>query len=407
MKRSLTLAALALIVGVGIFIAWMNAGGGAAVELSDDEMAAARESGAGAQAIVIELSESQAAAAGESATDSEEASAAAEPLIPRLEDLKTVTDRARLERWAVRTRAAREASSGEERLLLTVLLAEIERLRGNVAEARALATEGAEGLPSNSRARQVNAATIMTEIVTEAGDGGMGAVLKNLPKVKTYKAELRAAIELDPANADARVAEIIVLAFAPFPVGSKKKAQGLIEELGAHDEFRRDFWRAMLVSVDEKRGEEALEAFRALEAEKPGDPDVLFTIGDLLGKLDRWSEAVEVFDSLLAEPLTRQGYNALYQAAKAREKVDLDLDQALALLERFERDDPVGELMPSMDRIHYHKGRVLEKLGRLQEARASYLVAEGIKPGEKRVADGLARVDAALAARSAGAEGEG
>ena len=73
-------------------------------------MAAARESGAGAQAIVIELSESQAAAAGESAMDSEEASAAAEPLIPRLEDLKTVTDRARLERWAVRTRAAREAS---------------------------------------------------------------------------------------------------------------------------------------------------------------------------------------------------------------------------------------------------------------------------------------------------------
>ena len=98
MKRSLTLAALALIVGVGIFIAWMNAGGGAAVELSDDEMAAARESGAGAQAIVIELSESQAAAAGESAMDSEEASAAAEPLIPRLEDLKTVTGRARLER---------------------------------------------------------------------------------------------------------------------------------------------------------------------------------------------------------------------------------------------------------------------------------------------------------------------
>lgn len=407
MKRFLTLAILALIVGAGIFISWMNTGGGAAVELSDDEMTAARESGAGARAIAIELTESQAAAAGEGAAAAEEESTAAEPLIPRLEDLKTVTDRALLERWAGRTRAAREASAGEDRLLLTVLLAEIERLRGNVAEARALATEGAEGLPSNSRARQVNAATIMTEIVAEAGDGGMGAVLKNLPKVKTYKAELRAAVELDPANADARVAEIIVLAFAPFPVGSKKKARGLIEELGPYDEFRRDFWRATLVSVDKKRVEEALEAFRALEAEKPGDPDVLFTIGDLLGRLDRWSEAVEVFDSLLAEPLTRQGYNALYQAAKAREKIDLELDEALALLERFEREDPVGELMPSMDRVHYHKGRVLEKLGRLQAARASYLAAEEIKPGEKRVADGLARVDAALAAAGSGAEGEG
>ena len=399
MKRFLTLTLLTLAVGAGIFVAWMSAGGGAAVELSEDELAAARESGAGAQEIAIGMSASEAGSAGE-------ADAAAEPALPSLMDLKTVTDRALLERWARRTRAARDASDGEDRLLLTVLLAEIERLRGNVAEARALATEGAEGLPSNSRARQVNAATIMTEIVEEAGDGGMGAVLKNLSKVKTYKAELRAAVELDPANADARVAEIIVLAFAPFPVGNKKKAQGLIEELGPHDEFRRDFWRATLVSVDQQRREEALEAFRALEAGKPGDPDVLFTIGDLLGKLDRWTEAVAVFDSLLAEPLTRQGYNALYQAAKAREKIDVELDQALALLERFERDDPVGELMPSMDRVHYHKGRVLEKLGRLEEARASYLVAEELKPGEKRVADGLARVDAALAATGSGAEAE-
>ncbi|MEC8494007.1 MAG: tetratricopeptide repeat protein [Planctomycetota bacterium] len=407
MKRSLFLALLALVAGAGVFIAWMNAGGGAAVVLSDDEMAAARESGAGAQVIAIEMSESQSAVAGESTASAGEASAAAEPVIPRLADLKTVTDRALLERWAGRTRAAREASAGEDRLLLTVLLAEIERLRGQVSEARALAMEGVEGLPSNSRARQVNAATIMTEIVTEAGDGGMGAVLKNLPKIKTYKAELRAAVELDPTNADARVAEIIVLAFAPFPVGNRKKAQGLIEELGPHDEFRRDFWRAMLVSIDEERREEALDAFRTLEAEKPGDPDVLFTIGDLLGKLERWSEAVEVFDSLLVEPLTRQGYNALYQSAKAREKLDLQLDEALALLERIERDDPVGELMPSMDRVHYHKGRVLEKLGRLEEARASYLVAEGLKPGETRVADGLARVDAALAAAGDGAEDEG
>ncbi|MEE2940948.1 MAG: tetratricopeptide repeat protein [Planctomycetota bacterium] len=407
MKRFLTLVLLALLVGGGILVAWMSAGGGAAVELSDDEVAAARESGAGAQAIAIELSESQTAGAGESAAGAAEARAAAEPVIPRLSDLRTVTDRALLNRWAGRTRAAREASSGEDRLLLTVLLAEIERLRGDVDEARALAMEGAEGLPSNSRARQVNAATIMTEIVAEAGDGGVGAVLKNLPKVKTYKAELRAAVELDPANADARVAEIIVLAFAPFPVGNRKKAQGLIEELGSHDEFRRDFWRATLVSVDEERREEALAAFRALEARNPGDPDVLFTIGDLLGKLDRWSEAVEVFDSLLAEPLTRQGYNALYQAAKAREKIGLELDEALVLLERFERDDPVGELMPSMDRVHYHKGRVLEKLGRLEEARGAYLTAEQIKPGEERVADGLARVDAALAASASGAEEEG
>ena len=68
----------------------------------------------------------------------------------------------------------------------------------------------------------MNAATIMTEIVTEAVDGGMGAVLKNLPKVKTYKAELRAAVELDPANADARRRDHL-LAFAPSPSAARRR----------------------------------------------------------------------------------------------------------------------------------------------------------------------------------------
>lgn len=425
MKRFLFLALLAALVGGGVFVAWMNSGGGAAVELSEEEKAAALESGAGAQKIAVDLSDEQLAAAmgrevatpaddaeaaGEDSADEAEstveedgaAEAVDEPLLPSLEDLKLVTDRAQLDRWASRTSAAREASSGDQRLLLTVLMAEIERLRGNVVEARALATEGAEGLPTNSRARQVNAASILSEIVKEAGDGGMGAVVKNLPKVKTYKAELRAAIELDPSNADARVAEIIVLAFAPWPVGNKKKAKGLIEELGPYDEFRRDFWRAMLVSADKKRQEEALEAFRELESQNPTDPDVLFTIGDLLGKLDRWKEAAEVFDSIITEPMTRQGYNALYQAAKAREKIEFELEKALAMLERFEEENPLGELMPSMDRVVYHRGRVLEKMGRLMDARAAYVAAEEIKPGEKRVAEGLARVDAALA----GSEGD-
>ena len=39
MKRFLTLTLLTLAVGAGIFVAWMSAGGGAAVELSEDEMA--------------------------------------------------------------------------------------------------------------------------------------------------------------------------------------------------------------------------------------------------------------------------------------------------------------------------------------------------------------------------------
>lgn len=386
MKRFFVFLFLVSLLGAGVFVVWMNSGGGAAVELSDEEKEAALKSGAGAQAIEV-------------ATEPEE-----EPL-PTMADLKVVTDPAQLSQWADRARAAREDAEGENRLFLTVLLADIERLRGNVTEARALATEGAEGLPTNSRARQVNAATILAEIVEEAGDGGLGAVLKNLGKVKTYKAELRAAVELDPANADARVAEVLVFAFAPFPVGNKKRAKELIEELGPYDEFRRDFWRATMKSVGDKDVEEALVAFRALETRNPGDPDVLYTIADLLGRLDRWQEAAAAFDELLGEPLTRQGYNALYQGAKAREKGEFDLERALEMLLRFERDDPVGELMPGMDRVTFHRGKVLEKLGRHAEAKAAYLEALELKPGEKRVEEGIERVEEKLLVPSGSAPG--
>ncbi|MEM9726933.1 MAG: NAD(P)H-hydrate epimerase, partial [Pseudomonadota bacterium] len=110
MKRLLLSLVLVSVAGAGAFVVWMNSGGGAAVELSDKEKAAALESGAGSKAIEV-------------ATEPEE-----DPL-PTMEDLKLVTDPGKLDTWAERTRSTRDASTGEDRLLLTVLLADIERLR--------------------------------------------------------------------------------------------------------------------------------------------------------------------------------------------------------------------------------------------------------------------------------------
>lgn len=387
MKRFFLLTLLALAVCGGTFVVWMNSGGGAAVELTEAEKEAARQSGAATRAIEVDLG-------------------AEARRLPGLDDLKLVTDRELLAEWGEDTRRARDEADGEDRLLLTVLLAEIERLRGHVDEARALATEGAEGLPANSKARQINAATILAEIIRDAGDGGFGALIGNLSKVKTYKAELRAAVELDPTNCDARVAEIIVLAYPPFPVGNRKRARELVEELAPHDEFRRDFWRATLVALEEDRLEEALGMYRAMDERQPGDPDVVFALGGLLGKLGRWDEAKAEYDRLVAvEPLGRQGYTALYEGAKAREMLEVELDVALSMLQRLDRADPVGELMPGDDRIAYHEGRVLELLGRLGEARAAYRRSDEARPAQRRVVEALERVEAALAAE--GGDGEG
>ena len=100
----------------------------------------------------------------------------------------------------------------------------------------------------------------------------MAAMVGALDDVKRYQAELAAAVALDPANVDARVRQIIVYAFGPWPIGSKKKARGLIEELGEFDAFRRDFWEVQLLVGDDERIDEALAGFRGLQEGTAGRP---------------------------------------------------------------------------------------------------------------------------------------
>lgn len=369
MKRLVIAALLVLAVSVGVLYLWMRSGGGAVVELSDSQVEEARSSGQGAQAIVFDT-------------------APEEDQLPTLEELKVVVDRLELNRMAEVVTKARGDAADDERWLLTSLLAEIERLRGNVEKANELGRSAAEALPTNSRVRQIYANTILSKIVEDSDGAGPLALLRQLGPTKQYKAELEAAVELDPGNVDARVSQILVLAFAPRPIGNKGRAEDLIEELGELDEFRRDFWRAQLLSADKKL-DEALAAFRALAAAQPEDPDVQFTIGDLLLKREEWKEAAAVFDGLAVEPWTRQGYQALYQAAKCREKAEYELEQALAMLQQFEAAKPVGEMMPSRDRVKYHQALVLRKLGRLEEALATFRAAVALNPKEKRFKMGV------------------
>ena len=369
MARFITLVLALIAVSIASFAVWMRAGDDVS-DLSEAQIEAARASGSGARAIELEAGDESA------------------PL-PTLAALREMVDRAAVDRVLTRIEASLASATGEEQGLLTVLLAEGNRLKGDLDRAFELAEAGVELLPGNSQAHFILAETIMARVVREAETGGLSAMVSALDDVKRYQSELAAAVALDPANVDARVRQIIVYAFGPWPIGNKKKARGLIEELGEFDPFRRDFWEVQLLVGDDKRIDEALAGFRALQVDQPDDPDVIYNVGELLAKRDEYNAAAAEFDRLVEQPRNQRSFQAMYQAAKARSNGGFELERALADLSEYEAARPLGDLMPNLARVAYHRGNVLAKLGRVEEARAAYGRSLELDPDRERVNQAL------------------
>lgn len=369
MARFITFLLGLVVLSIVSFAVWMKAGADS-TDLSAEEIEAARASGSGARAIELD-----------SGGDSR-------PL-PDLAELREMVDRAAMGAEILRVEAALAEASGEEQGLLTVLLAEGNRMMGDLDRAFELAEAGVERLPGNSQAHFILAETIMARVVKEAEVGGVAAMVSALDDVKRYQSELAAAVALDPANVDARVRQIIVYAFGPWPIGNKKKSRGLIEELGEFDAFRRDFWEVQLLVGDDERIEEALAGFRALQEGRPDDPDVIYNVGELLAKKDEWRGAAAEFDRLVEQPRTQRSFQAMYQAAKVRSSGGFELERALSDLDEYEVARPLGDLMPSLARVAYHRGNVLAKLGRAAGARAAYERSLELDPDRERVRQAL------------------
>ena len=373
MKRIAITAVLLALTAGGAFVIWSQTAGGAVAELTEEEREAARSSGEGAR----ELGG---------------AGAEVEAGVPTLADLKDVTDAERIRGWAKAAREALATAGPDERADLLVITAELERVLGNVDRAVELAREGAQRLPSNSQARYVYGSALLSRIAANAKGGGIGALVKNLGAAREARSEFADAVDLDPSNHEARVKLVLMLAYAPFPLGDDDRAEELVEGIVPHrPEFDRDYWRAELRIAD---GDEdgALAAYRDLAERRPGDPDVLARIGDLLIKRESWREAAGVYDELVGAGEHPQHMRAPYEAAKARQRGGFELERALELIERFRSSGAVGEMLPSADRVLYHEGMTLLQLGRLDEARSALEEANRANPDVPRIARALEEV---------------
>lgn len=374
MRRFSILGLIALAAAMTAGVQWLRAEGKSVVEVTDEEIEAARKSGAGARTLD-------------------------EGSLPTLEELKSIGRRADLERVAERVAEARaEETDAAERALLGDLA------REDAEACHRFALESAEALPDNSRAHHALAKAMLAKVAKEARAGGTAGIGAALKTIKPYLAEVRTAIELDPSNVDARVSEIVALAYAPWPVGDKKRAKSLIEELAPYDELRRDFWRAQLLVAGEKKDfGPGIAAYRDLLARYPDDLDIVLTLADLQHRAGEFRQAAETLAALVKRKAdTPWILRARYMAAKARERGEFELDRALDLLDDIEEADPVGDLMPSLGRIAYHKGCVLRKLGKLEEARRELRRASDVEMPREDVTSELAAVEAELGGQGHG-----
>lgn len=188
-----------------------------------------------------------------------------------------------------------------------------------------------------------------------------GASLQLANKNRSYGAATRGrdameqAIQLDPANLDAREGLMQFYDRAPWPLGSSAKAAVQLEEIR-----RRDPDRATALSVTAKaNAKDYAAAFRicdALLAQKPDD------------------------------------YMALYQYGRTASLSGENLPRGLACLQKCLTLSPPGPASPQPTHAWHRIGVIQEKLGRPADARTAYETAIKLDATNKPAVDALTKL---------------
>jgi tetratricopeptide (TPR) repeat protein len=263
---------------------------------------------------------------------------------PRDADTRALLAQARLARGdaaeAVRElEAARAAAPGDLELLFALACAQL--VKGDV--------DGA----GSSFAKLVKARPIpQTHLL-------IGRAYRDAARYDRARAELRAALKLDPA-----------LRYAHYYLGTVAARQGQ---------------RAALA--------EAIDEFRAELKSAPGDPLASLELGVALAESQRWEEALPALEAAArVEPAQARTLYYLGRAQLAKERAD---DASASLSRALELARAQGANAPALRAIHTQLGQALRAAGRAEEAAPHFaesarLSAQGTEAERENLARYLA-----------------
>jgi tetratricopeptide (TPR) repeat protein len=189
-----------------------------------------------------------------------------------------------------------------------------------------------------------------------------GTSLQLAAKNRSYGAASRGrdamekSLALDPANLDARIGLFHFYRQAPWPLGSSAKAARQLEEIRKRDPA---LGTSLAVATKADAGD--------------------------------FPEAFRLCDEVLAR--SPSDYTALYQYGRTSSMSGQNLERGLANLQKCLELDPPGPAAPSHSNVWNRIGALQEKLHHTPDARAAYLAALQLDPGNRQAADAVAKLD--------------
>jgi tetratricopeptide (TPR) repeat protein len=177
------------------------------------------------------------------------------------------------------------------------------------------------------------------------------------------------AVKLDPRLVEARLDLMQYYLNAPgFMGGGRDKANAEAAQIAGLNASMGKLANGFLAQLDKDNpGAEAL--FREAIALDPANYRARMALSGMLQRAERWDEALAVWtERLAAEP---EDAMARYQFGRWAALRGEQLEAGLAHMEAFIAAGDIPEDV-SLDAAHWRRGNLLEKLGRLDEARAAY-----------------------------------
>ncbi len=264
-----------------------------------------------------------------------------------------------------------------------ILLSDACRALGEFDEAADYGLKAVELLPDVGVAHHTYAKALADKMIQ--GENRLAAAFL-LPK---WKAALARAIELEPANVDARLEQLTFYTYMPALIGGDlERALELSTELEAYDARKGKLWTALVCqrSGDAPR---AIELCEEGMVEFPSDGMFACTLGSLFAEAERFDDADVAFQRARDTWGSEARGRALVAQATMHVEHGLDHEKAIALLDEYLRNPPRIALMPPRATVLVTKGRALEALGRAREARAAYEDALRADPSHAAAAEAL------------------